>query len=384
VRDVSIIGIGQTKVKEHWDKSLRDLAVESVLAAMEDAGVEEANALFVGNMLSGEIAGQEHLAALIADFAGLRGIEAAKVETAGAAGAAALRMGYLAVASGVYNLVIVNGVEKVTERPDSSTAAALALAADGDYEAIHGLSLVGLNALLMRRYMHEYGVKHDDFAFFSVNAHRNAVNNEYAMLRKPISAEDFQRARAIADPITMLDSAPIGDGSASVVLCPTEMAKGLTKPSVRILASAVATDAVAIHDRRDPLFLQAAHDSASRTYQQAGLKPEDIDIFELHDAFTIMAALSLEACGFAPRGEGVRLAKEGQIALEGRIPTSTMGGLKARGDPVGATGLYQVVELVRQLRGEAGKNQVDCQVGMAQNIGGTGATAITHILEATL
>lgn len=384
MRDVSIIGIGQTKVKEHWDKSLRDLAVESVLAAMEDAGVEEADALFVGNMLSGEMASQEHLAALIADFAGLRGVEAVKVEAAGAAGAAALRMGYLSVASGLYDLVIVNGVEKMTERPSNSTAAFLALAADGDYEAIHGLSLVGLNALLMRRYMHEYGVKHEDFAFFSVNAHRNALSNEYAMFRKAISVEDVRRARVIADPINLLDSAPIGDGSASVLLCPTETAKGLTKPSVRILASAVATDAVALHDRRDPLFLQAAHDSAYKAYRQAGLKPEDIDIFELHDAFTIMAALSLEACGFAPRGEGVRLAKEGQIALEGRIPISTMGGLKARGDPVGATGIYQVVELVRQLRGEAGKNQVDCQVGMAQSIGGTGATAITHILAALM
>ena len=384
MRDVSIIGIGQTKVKEHWDKSLRDLAVESVLAAMEDAGVEEADALFVGNMLSGEMAGQEHLAALIADFAGLSGIEAVRVEAAGASGAAALRMGYLAVASGLYDLVIVNGVEKTTERPSDSTAAALALAADGDYEAIHGLSLAGLNALLMRRYMHEYGVKHEDFAAFSVNAHRNALNNEYAMFRKAISVEDFREARVIADPINLLDSAPIGDGSASVVLCPTEMARGLTRPPVRILASAVATDAVAIHDRRDPLSLKAAHDSAYNAYRQAGLKPEDIDIFELHDAFTIMAALSLEACGFAARGEGVRLAKEGQITLDGRIPISTMGGLKARGNPVGATGVYQVVELVQQLRGEAGKNQVDCRVGMAQSIGGTGATAITHILETSI
>ncbi|HID62913.1 MAG TPA: thiolase domain-containing protein [Anaerolineae bacterium] len=384
MRDVSIIGIGQTKVGEYWDKSLRQLAMEAISAALSDAGLERADALYVGNMLSGEISGQEHVAALIADFSGLRGIEALKVEAAGSAGAAALRQGYIAVASGLMDTVIVCGVEKMTDAVSSATAsAALALAADSDYETLHGLSLAALNALLMRRYMHEYGVKREDFAFFTVNAHRNAVGNPYAMFPRPVTLEACMRAPMTADPVSLMDSAPLADGAAAVILCPGDRAHQFTAGAVRIVASAVATDAVAIHDRRDPLFLEAAYLSAQRAYQQAEVGSADIDLFEVHDVFTITAALSLEACGFARRGQGVRLAQEGEIALDGRIPISTMGGLKARGNPVGATGVYQIVELVEQLRGQAGVNQVKgARLGMAQSIGGTGGTVITHVLEA--
>ena len=383
MRQVSIIGIGQTKVGEHWEKSLRQLAADAIRTAMADAGIERADALYVGNALSGEISGQEHLGALVADFAGLRGIEAMRVEAGGASGAAALRVGYLAVASGLNDVVIVCGVSKMTDQVDPVRAAALALTLDGDYEAIHGLSLAAVWALIMRRYMHEHGVKHEDFAPFAVNAHRNAAGNPYAMFRRPISAQAFARAPAIADPIGLLDAAPLGDGAAAVVLCPARQAREFTDRAVDIAASAVATDAVALHDRRDPLFLAAASESARRAYKQAGMGPEDIDLFELYDEFSIAAALSLEACGFAERGGGVRLAQEGEIALNGRIPISTMGGLKARGHPVGATGLYQVVEVVQQLRGEAGANQVKgARLGMAQSLGGSGATAITHILKA--
>jgi acetyl-CoA C-acetyltransferase len=383
LRDVSIIGIGQTKVGEHWDKSLRQLAMEAISAALSDAGLERADALYAGNMLSGEVSGQEHIAALIADFAGLRGIEAVKVEAAESSGAAALRLGYMAVASGLMDTVIVCGVEKMTDAVSSATAnAALALAVDSDYETLHGLSLAALNALLMRRYMHEYGVKREDFAPFTVNAHRNAVSNPYAMFPRPVTTEAFMRAPMIADPVSLMDSAPLADGAAALVLCPGNRARGFTAGAVRIAASAVATDSLAIHDRRDPLFLEGAYLSAQRTYQQAEVGSADIDLFEVHDAFTITAALSLEACGFAQRGQGVRLAQEGEIALDSRIPICTMGGLKARGNPVGATGVYQIVELVEQLRGQAGVNQVKgARLGMAQSIGGTGGTVITHILE---
>lgn len=383
MRDVSIIGIGQTKVGEHWEKSLRDLAVESLLAAMADGKVEQADALYVGNMLGGEFSKQEHLGTLIADFAGLRGVEAFRIEAACCSGAAALRQGYLAVASGLYDIVVVTGVEKMTDAVGCITAAGLALAADGDYEALQGLSLVAIHALLMRRYMYEYGATNADFAMFAINAHRNAVTNPYAMLRQPISKEAFAEACMIADPINLLDSAPLADGAATVILCPTERARDFNERPVRIAASAVATDSVALHERRDPLFLEAAYLSAQKAYQQAGVSPNDIDVFELHDAFTIMSALSLEACGFAKRGEGFKLAQNGDISLEGPIPICTMGGLKARGNPVGATGVYQVVEVVQQLRGQAGPNQVKHpRLGMTQNLGGSGATAITHILEA--
>jgi len=231
--------------------------------------------------------------------------------------------------------------------------------------------------------MYEFGWKHEDFAAFAINAHKNAVGNPYAMFPKPITVERYEQARMIADPINLMDSSPIADGAAAVVLCPTEQARAFTDNAVRIAAPAVATDALAVHDRPDPLFLQAVYTSAQKAYRQAGISPQDIDLFEAHDAFTIMAALSLEACGFAERGQGVRLAQEGEITLEGRIPISTMGGLKGRGHPVGATGIYQVVEVVQQLRGQAGANQIkNAHWGMAQNIGGSGATVITHILEA--
>ena len=382
MRDVSIIGIGQTKIGEHWNRSLRDLAVDAILAALRDAVLERAEALYVGNMLGGALSGQQHLGALIADYAGLRGIEALSIEAACASGAAAVRQGYIAVASGLLDSVIVCGVEKMTEEVGANATAALAMAGDAEYEVIHGPSFVSLNALLMRRYMHENGVKREDFSGFSVNAHRNAANNPNAMFQRSITHEAFNRSRMISDPISLMDSSPIADGAAALVLVPTELAPEFSDVPIRIAASAVSTDSVALHDRRDLLFLAAAYRSARDAYKQAGAGPQDIDLFELHDAFTIMSALSLEACGYAERGKGVDLAKNGEISLDGHIPISTMGGLKARGHPVGATGVYQIVEVVQQLRGQAGENQLpDCRLGMAQNIGGTGATVITHIME---
>jgi acetyl-CoA C-acetyltransferase len=384
MRDVSIIGIGQTPVGEHWERSLRHLAGDAVLSAIKDAGIERADALYVGNMLSGLLTGQEHLGALIADFVGLRGIEAVKVEAACGSGAAALRLGYAAVAGGLHDFVIVAGVEKMTDTVNAETTTGLVMAADADYESIHGLTFVSINALLMRRYMYEYGVKHAEFAPFAVNAHRNAAGNPNAMFRNQISVEQFSRARMIADPINLLDSSGIGDGAAAVVICPSRMAREYGNgQAVRIRASTMATDAVAVHDRPDPLWLSAVEASAFKAYQQARVGPQDIDLFEVHDAFTIMSALSLEGSGFAERGRGVHLAQSGEITREGRIPICTMGGLKARGHPVGATGIYQIVEAVQQLRGEAGSNQIpNARLAMAQNIGGSGATVITHILEA--
>ncbi|HEY76095.1 MAG TPA: thiolase domain-containing protein [Thermoflexia bacterium] len=382
MRDVAIIGIGQTKVGEHWDLGLRHLALEALQAAMKDAGVERVDGLYVGNMLSGELTGQEHLGALIADFAGLRGVEAVKIEAACGSGAAALRMGYVAVAGGLADVVLVVGVEKMTDYLGPKVTAALAMAADADYEASQGVSFVALNALLMRRYMHEFGYRKEDFAPFAVNAHANGMNNPYAMFHINVTPESYARAAMIADPVNLLDSSPVCDGAAAVVLAPVELARQLPHPVVRIAASAIGTDTVAIHDRRDPLTLEGAALSVHRAYQQAGVRPEDIDLFELHDAFSIMAALSLEAAGFAEKGKGVQMALDGEITLHGRVPIATMGGLKARGHPVGATGVYQIVEVVQQLRGEAGANQVpNARIGMAQNIGGSGATVITHILE---
>jgi acetyl-CoA C-acetyltransferase len=338
-------------------------------------------------MLSGSLLDQEHMATLVADFCGLHGIEAAKVEAACASGAAALRIGTMAVASGFHDIVIVAGVEKMTDTVGKDTTAGLATAADAEYEALHGVSFVGLNALIMQRYMYEYDLPLDAFAGFSINAHKNGANNPFAMFQEPVDRDAYLKAPVIATPINMLDSSPVCDGAAAVVLVPTRRVKEFTTGhhwgAVEILASASANDTLAVHDRRDPLFLEAAYVSSQRVYQQAGLSPQQIDLFELHDAFTIMSALSLEATGFARRGEGWRLAHPQAIGIDGELPISTMGGLKSRGHPVGATGVYQIVEVVQQLSGQAGTNQVrDAAIGMAQNIGGSGATIVTHILAA--
>jgi len=380
MRSVAILGIGQTKIDEQWEKSLRDIAAEAVVSALHDAGRESAEGVFVGNMMSGIINGQTALGPLVADWAGLRGGDAVKVEAACASGAAAFRSGLMAVASGELESAIVVGVEKMTDRHPHEVTAALATAADADYEVDMGVSFVGLNALLMRRYMYEYGWKHADFAPFAINAHANAIHNPYARLHQKITVDDFERSAMIATPINLMDASPIGDGAAAVYLVPCD---GLPAGNcIRVAASTSATDTIAIHDRAEALFLSAAYQSAKQAYQQAGVVPADIDVFELHDAFTIMSALSLEACGFAEQGKGVQLGLDGEITPAGRVPVCTRGGLKARGHPVGATGIYQIVEVVQQLRGECGPTQVpEARIGMAQNIGGSGATILTHILR---
>lgn len=387
MRSVSILGIGQSPVGELWNRSARQIAWDAISAAMADAGVESVDALFLGNMLSGSLIDQEHLATLVADACGLRGIEALKVEAACASGAAALRVGLMAVASGFHDVVLVGGLEKMTDTVGKDATAGLATAADAETESLHGVSFVGLNALIMQRYMYEYKVPLDAFAGFSINAHRNGAHNPNAMFQEPISRDAYLKAPVIATPINMMDSSPVCDGAAALVLVPTERVSafvaGHRRGAVRVLASAAATDSIAVHDRRDPLFLQAAETSSRNALAQAGLSLEEIDLFELHDAFTIMSALSLEAVGFARRGEGWRMAQEESIGVHGTLPISTMGGLKSRGHPVGATGVYQIVEAVQQLRGEAGPNQVpDARIAMTQNIGGSGATIITHILGA--
>jgi len=380
VRNIYIAGVGLTPVGEHWESSLRELALQAILAAQQDwaqhagSGLPRPEALFVGNMLAGELSGQEHLGALVADYAGLRGIEAATVEAAGASGGAALRQAVLAVGSGAIDTALVVGVEKMTDKVGAGVTAATTTASDTDWEAAQGATPAALAAMLMHRYMHSYGVTVPDFAGFSVNAHANARGNPNAMFRNTLTAEAFAKAAMVAEPVNMFDTAPDGDGAAALFLS--------AEPAlVRVAASAIATDTLALHDRPNLLEFEAARLSAERAYQKAGLKPEDINLFELHDAYTVFAALSLEAAGFAPLGEGWRLAN-GAIARTGRIPISTLGGLKARGNPGGATGVYQIAEVALQLRGEAGPCQVEgAKWGMAQCLGGAGATAVTHILE---
>lgn len=383
MRDVAIIGVGQTPVGEHWESSLRSLATDAIHAALEDAGTDQVDALYVGNAFGATISSQSHLGVLIADHAGLAGIEAWAVDAADASGGAALRAGYLAVASGAVDTAIVVGVEKSTDMLGSARVRARNTALDADYEAIHGATLTALAALLMRRYMEEYGVELSAFEGFSVNAHANGSKNANAMFRNTLKPGSFARSPMVAEPVGLFDSAPDADGAAAVVLTTAERAADLSPHPVRLSASAVATSRFALQDRQDMLFLSAASQSASLAYAQAGISPDDVNLFELHDAFTILAALSLEACGFAERGQGWRLAQEGAIGLDGRLPISTFGGLKSRGNPVGAAGVYQAVEACLQLRGEAGPNQVSgARTALIQSLGGLGSTAVTHVLQA--
>jgi acetyl-CoA C-acetyltransferase len=380
--DVSIIGIGQTEVGEHWGTSIRHLAWYAIEAALDDAATTEVDALYVGNMLAGELSRQDHLGALVADFAGLRGIDAVTVEAAEASGAAALRQAILAVRSGMARTALAVGVEKITDQTGNAAVTALSTGLDADYEAIHGLTPAGAAALMMRRYMHENGLDVSDFAGFSVNAHANGAKNPMAMFRNQLKAERFAGGPKVAEPVTLFDMAPLGDGAAAVLVTSSERAMDMVPKPVRIAGSAIRTDRLALHDRKNVVWLDAAERSAKTAMEQAGISPDDVDVFELHDGYTILAALSLEACGFAEPGMGWQLARDGEIRPDGRIPISTFGGLKARGNPAGATGVYQIVEVARQLRGEAGDNQVaGAKIGLAQNLGGNGATAVTHVLK---
>ncbi len=382
MRDVFIIGAGQTPVGEHWDLGLRELGATAVRAALDDARVESVDALYVGNMLSGCVNGQENLATLLADAADLLPAEAWKIEAACASGGAAVRAAALAVAAGAHDVVVAVGIEKMTDAVTGSVSAGLASAADQDYEASHGFTFVGLSALMMRRYMHEHDRSRDEFAPFALTAHRNAAGNENAMFRKPISEEEYRESPAVASPIGVLDAAPICDGAAAVVVCTKEAIQSGQEP-LRIAASAAATDTMALGARGDILELGSAAVSSSRCFEASGLGPSDMDLFEAHDAFTIITALSLEACGYAGRGEALRLAANGCVAPGGCIPISTSGGLKARGHPVGASGTYQIVDAALQLRGRAGPNQLQkARRALTQSIGGHGSVAVTHIIEA--
>ena len=381
--DVVIAGIGQTPVGEHWEISLRSLAVKAMLAAVKDAGGLRPQALFVGNMLAPALSRQAHLGALLADYGGFGGIEAASVEAAGASGGAALRQGYLAIASGWVDAALVVGVEKFTDVVGPDVEAALATATDSDFESVQGLTPTAQAALLMRRYITEFDVPADGLAGFPLTAHANGAGNPNAMFRKAISLEAYRKAEPVCDPLNMFDVAPNADGAAAVLLTRSELLpKKFAHPLVRIAASASASDSLALHSRPNLLWFAAAQLSVEQAFKRAGIERGQISLFEYHDAYSIFAALSLEAAGYAARGEGWKLAADGSIGLKGKLPCVTLGGCKARGNPGGATGVYQAAEAALQLRGQAGPNQVEgSRYALLQSLGGPASTAITHILE---
>ncbi len=381
--EVVIAGIGQTEVGEHWDIGLRDLAFAAIKAAVKDAGGMRPQALYVGNMLAPNLSNQAHLGVLLADYAGLLGIEAVTIEAAGASGGAALRQGYLAIASGIVDIALVVGVEKFTDKVGSDVDTALATTSDSDFEAVQGMTPSAQAALLMKRYMHEYQVPADGFAGFAITAHANGVENPYAMFRKAIKPATYAKAEMVSDPLNMFDMAPNADGAAALVLTRRDLLPSdFAHPLVKIAGSAASSDTLALHDRKDMLYFDTAQISAGKAMKQAGLTLDHIDFFEYHDVFSIYATLQLEAVGFAIRGQGWKLAANDEIRLNGRIPCATMGGMKARGFAGGAAGVYQAVEAATQLRGEAEANQItNAKVGLIQSLGGPASTAVSHILQ---
>ncbi len=374
--DVVITGIGMTPVGEHWDVSLRTLAARAILAAEKDSGGMKPQALYIGNFLGSMISHQANLGALITDNTGLSGIESYTVEAAEASGAAAFRMAYLAVTSGYVDVAMALGVDKITDVTDG-VEKIMATALDFDYEAFQGVTPTAQAALLMQRYMYQVGVSHDVFTWLPLLAHANAVHNPNAMYRKAVKPEMVQQADVVNDPLTMYDIAPYADGAAAVILTRSGLLpKSPAQKPVRVLGSSLITDSLALYDRTDPLNFNAARLSVERACRQAGILPTDVDLFEMDDFTSIYAVLALEAAGFARPGEGWKLGENGHV------PMLTLGGSKARGNPVGATGIYQIGEAVTQLRGQAGAAQVpNARLAMVQSLGGPASTAVTHILK---
>ncbi|MCC7130642.1 MAG: hypothetical protein B6D39_12285 [Anaerolineae bacterium UTCFX2] len=386
--DVVIAGIGQTPVEEHWKSSLRELALSAIQAAEADAGGLRPQVLFVGNMLAPQLSRQAHLGALIADFCGLVGIEAFTLEASGASGAAALRAGYMAVASEQADVALVVGVEKSSDMVGAAVDEALATAGDSDHESVQGLTPSGQAALLMRRYIYEYDVERAAFAGFPLIAHANGAGNPNAMYRKAIKPELYANASLISDPLNIFDAAPAADGAAALILTrPGLLPPNFPNRLVRIAGSSMATDTLALHDRPNPLDFKAIRQSIERACEKARITPLQVDFFELFDAYSIYAALTLEAAGYAERGQAWKLAQNdaapAALSLQGALPISTMGGLKARGNPGGATGVYQAVEAALQLRCQAGANQLpNPRRALIQALGGPAASVVTHVLEA--
>lgn len=386
MRDVAIIGVGCTEFGELWDKSFRDLFVEAGVTAIEDANVqgEKIDALYVGNMSGGRFIEQEHLGALIADYSGLAGLHvpSTRVEAACASGGLALRQGIMAVASGYHDIVIAGGAEKMTDVSSETTTDALAGASDREWEGIMGATFPGLYAMIARLHMERYGTTSEQMASVAVKNHHNGSMNPIAQFRSEISIETVLNSVMIADPLHVFDCSPVSDGGSAVVLAPADVAHKYTDTPIYVKASAQASSTLSLHDRNDITTIDATVVAAKRAYEMANVKSSDIDFAEVHDCFTIAEICAIEDLGFVNKGEGGPATESGMTAIGGKIPINTSGGLKACGHPVGATGVKQAVEMTLQLRGEAGKRQVNgAEIGLAHNVGGSGATATVHIFS---
>ncbi len=381
MRDVAVIGVGWPKWGELWKKDIRNIFVEAALMAIDDAGVDHIDSMYVASMSPGLWSKQEHVGALMADYLGQTPIPSVRVESACASGGMAVRMGFIEVASGMSDIVLVGGVEKMWTGEDFT--AALATAADQEYEAFHGLTFPALYALMARRHMYEFGTKREQLAMVSVKNHANGAKNPRAQYQREITVEAVLNSPPVADPLNLLDCSPVTDGAAAIILAPVELAKKISKrPIVQIIGSGAATDSIALADRESYVELPAVKKAAEIAYKMAGVGPEDIDLAEVHDCFTIAEIIVTEDLGFFEKGKGGEAVEQGLTKIGGKIPINTSGGLKSKGHPVGATGVAQIVEITEQLWGVSGERQVEgARIGLAQNMGGSGASSTVHILK---
>lgn len=389
MRDVAVVGVGVNKWGELWEMSLRDIFVDAALKAMDDAGIDKIESLYVGSMSPGLFVGQEHLASLLADYLGQCPIPAMRVEAACASGGMAMRAGWMDVALGLHDVVMVGGVEKMLDVDGGAATYALATAADQEWECFNGATFPGLYAMIANAYQAKYNLKFDKFrdqlAHVAVKNHANGFNNPHAQYRIKLSLDDVKKSTMVADPLRLYDCSPITDGAAAAILCPVELAKTKFKkrPIVAVIGTGAATDTIALHDRKDMTWIASAEEAAKQAYKMAGLGPDDIQVSEVHDCFTIAEMCVTEAIGYFPAGKGGEAAAAGVTSKDGKKPINTSGGLKSKGHPVGATGIAQIIELVLQLRGDAGERQVNKpRIGLAQNMGGSGGTSVVHIFKA--
>jgi acetyl-CoA C-acetyltransferase len=380
MKDVAIIGVGLTRFGELWEQSLRDIFTEAALAAITDSGVDHIDSMYVGSMSPGLFVHQEHIASLLADYLGVAGIPAVHVESACASGGLAVRQAYLDVASGASEIVLAGGVEKMNDGSDVTFA--LSTAADQEYEAFHGVTFPGLYAMIARAHMDLYGTTREHMAQVAVKNHANGMKNPFAQFRMPLTINDVLKASMVADPLGLMDCSPVTDGGAAVILATVERAEKLKKPYAVIRASVNTTASIALHDREDLASLPAVGKAAALAYKDAGITQDRLDVIEVHDCFTIAELVVMEELGLVGRGKSGPAVMDGLTAPDGRIPINTSGGLKAKGHPVGATGVAQIIEITGQLCGTAGERQVkNARIGMAQNMGGSGGSCVIHIME---
>jgi len=381
---IGIIGTGITEFGELWDLGYRELITKAGTEAIRDAGIDgrDVQGLYVGSMSPGLFAGQEHISALVADYSGLCGIPATRVEAACASGGIAIREAYHAIKAGSMDIVVAAGIEKMTDVPTSSATVTLMGAGDQKWEAFKGATFPALYALMARRHMFEYGTTLEQISQVAVKSHYNASLNPKAQFRFRVTLEQVMSSPPVAEPLRLLHCSPITDGAAAVILASEKKAKEICDEPIWIEASALATDTLALHDRRSLSRMDASIRAGRKAYRQANIRPDDVDFAEIHDCFSIAEIMAIEALGFCKLGDGGKITEDGDTGLDGRIPINTSGGLKAKGHPVGATGVAQAVEAVIQLRGEAGKRQVeDAEIGLIHNVGGSGATCCIHILS---